>query len=77
MMSLHSVTLVGFVPVVLRFHSHPMESLETSVQRENIAPGVLKSQSSALRERFQITLGTAMKTIALPALKDRIVKQKD
>lgn len=75
--SLHSVTLAGFVPVVLRSHSRLMGSLETSVQRESIVQVVPKFLSSARREHFQITLGTAMKTIVLPAPKDRTVKHKD
>lgn len=77
MLSLDSVTQVGFVPAVQRSHSLQMASPETSVQRESIASGKLQSQSSAPREHFQITLGTAMKAIVQPALKDRIVKLKD
>ena len=77
LMSLHSVTLAGFVPVVPRSHSHLMGSLETSVLQESIVQGVPKFLSSAPREHFQITLGTAMKTIAVAALKDRIVRQED
>ena len=77
LMSLHSVTLAGFAPVVLRSHSHLMESLETFVHKESIVQGVPKFLSSAPREHFQITLGIAMKTIVLAALKDRIVKQED
>ena len=77
LLSLHSVIPAGFVPVVLRSHGHLMGSLETSVQRESIVQGVPKFLSSAPREHFQITLETAMKTIVLPALKDRIVKHKD
>ena len=76
-MSLHSVTPAGFVPVVHRSHSHLMGSLETSVHRESIVQGVPKFLSSALREHFQITLGTVMKPIVLTALKDRIVKLRD
>lgn len=77
LMLLLSVTLAGFVPVVLRSHSHLMGSLETFVHRESIAQGVPKFLSSAPREHFQITLGTVMKAIALAALKDHIVKQED
>lgn len=75
--SLQSVMLAGFVPVVQRSRSRLMASLETFVQRVNIAPGVLKSLSSALRERFPIIPETATKTTVLPALKDPIVKPKD
>lgn len=60
LMSLHSVILAGFVPVVLRSHSHLMGSLETFVHRESIVQGVPKFLSSVPREHFQITLGTAM-----------------
>jgi len=77
LLSLHSVTLAGFVPVVLRSLSHLMGSLETFVHRESIVQGVLKFLSSAPREHFQITLGTVMKRIVLTALRDRIVKPKD
>lgn len=76
-LSLQSVILAGSVPVVLVFQGHLMESLEISARLENTAPRVLKSQSSAPRERFQTTLATAMKAIVLTALRDHIVKQKD
>lgn len=77
LMSLLSVTPAGFVPVVLRSHSRLMGSLETSVHREGIVQGVPKFLSSAPRVHFPITPGTAMKTIVLPALEDRIVKPRD
>jgi len=77
LLSLHSVTPAGFVPVALRSHGHLMASLETSVHRESIVPGVPKFLSSALREHFQITLGTVTLPIVLTALRDRIVKPED
>lgn len=76
-MSLHSVILAGSVQVVLRSHDHLMGSLETFVQRENIAQGVRKTQSYALKVHFLITLVIVIRTTAQRVLKDHIVKLKD
>jgi len=76
-LSLRSVTQVGFVPGELRYHDHRMESLVMFAHRDVIALRVLKSQSSAPLEPFQITQGTAMRATAPHAQRALIVKPRD